>query len=425
MTAHANLGASSAKRWINCPGSVALIEKLPEHEKLRSSKYAEEGSAAHALAEHCLSNDVFPKALIGWHITKYGEVWKVETPQTRTVKLDFFEVTAEMAEAVGEFVVNVRDSYSSMGKGVELRLETRVQPLEGRDDLFGTADVILHQPFGTLEVRDYKHGVGVVVEVDHNEQLMYYGLGALRAVGGADEVELVRVIIDQPRARHTDGGSRPFEIAPKKLEEWGDTLRAAADRTKEPNAPLHAGEWCRFCPMSGRCPEQRAASLKAAQMQFTPIVANAEPPTLYVPEDPEKLALAMQLIPMLDAWIKGVEGTVQRDLEAGKKIPGFKLVEKKSNRAWIDEAKVLEALANSAASEEDYMTKPELRSPAQIEKITALGTKKEREALVKPLAHKPPGGLTIAKDSDPRPAHAAPAIAAFATTPTATTDWLD
>jgi len=424
MTAHANLGASSAKRWINCPGSVALIEKLPEHEKARGSKYAEEGSAAHALAEHCLSNDVFPKALIGWHVTKYGEEWKVETPQTRTTKPTFFEITAEMAEAVGEFVTNVRESYASMGKGVELRLETRVQPIEGRDDLFGTADVILHQPFGTLEVRDYKHGVGVVVDVDHNEQLMYYGLGALRAVGGATEVEKVRVIIDQPRARHTDGTSRVFEIEPKKLEEWGDVLRAAADRTKEPNAPLAAGEWCRFCPMSGRCPEQRTASLRAAKMQFTPIIANVEPPTLYVPDDPEKLALAMQLIPVIDSWIKGVEGAVQRELEAGNKIPGFKLVEKRSNRAWVDEAKVLEALANSAAAEEDYLTPRELKSPAQIEKIIALGKKADREKLVNSLAHKPPGGLTIAKDSDPRPAHNAPAIAAFATKPLATDDWL-
>lgn len=422
MTAHANLGASSAKRWINCPGSIALIEKLPEHERSRSSKYAEEGSAAHALAEHCLSNDVFPKALIGWEIIKKDDDWRV----VHAADSDFkkFVITDEMAEAVGEFVTNVLESYSGMGKGVELKLETRVQPLEGRDDLFGTADVILHQPFGVLEVRDYKHGVGVIVDVEENEQLKYYGLGALRAVGGADEVSLVRVIIDQPRARHTDGTSRTFEIEPKRLEEWGDTLRAAADRTKEPNAPLVAGEWCHFCPVSGRCPEQRNSSMRAAKLSFTPVVA-AEPPTLYVPDDPEKLALAMQFIPVLDSWIKGVEGAVQRDLEAGKKIPGFKLVEKRANRAWVNEAETIEALTNTAASEDDYFTPRELKSPAQVEKIVTLGSKEDRKKFVNALAHKPTSGLTVAKDSDPRPAVNAPAIATFATKPMATTDWLD
>ena len=45
---HAKLSASSAFRWINCPGSVALADQLPAP---GSSAYADEGTLAHALAE--------------------------------------------------------------------------------------------------------------------------------------------------------------------------------------------------------------------------------------------------------------------------------------------------------------------------------------------------------------------------------------
>lgn len=51
MTAHSNLGASSAKRWMNCPGSNALIEHAPPEQ---SSKYAAEGTAAHWVGEQLI-----------------------------------------------------------------------------------------------------------------------------------------------------------------------------------------------------------------------------------------------------------------------------------------------------------------------------------------------------------------------------------
>ena len=48
MAAHAKLSPSAASRWLNCPGSVALCATLPTPP---STYYADEGTAAHALAE--------------------------------------------------------------------------------------------------------------------------------------------------------------------------------------------------------------------------------------------------------------------------------------------------------------------------------------------------------------------------------------
>ena len=48
---HATLSASSSKRWLSCPPSARLEEKLRSRFGDRASVYAEEGTKAHALAE--------------------------------------------------------------------------------------------------------------------------------------------------------------------------------------------------------------------------------------------------------------------------------------------------------------------------------------------------------------------------------------
>lgn len=44
---HALLGASSAHRWLHCPGSARLTENMPDN----TSIYAEAGRLAHEIAE--------------------------------------------------------------------------------------------------------------------------------------------------------------------------------------------------------------------------------------------------------------------------------------------------------------------------------------------------------------------------------------
>ena len=61
MTAHAKLSASGSARWLNCPGSVNAEKGVRD----KSSFFAQEGTAAHALAEHCLVNSVDAASQIG------------------------------------------------------------------------------------------------------------------------------------------------------------------------------------------------------------------------------------------------------------------------------------------------------------------------------------------------------------------------
>jgi hypothetical protein len=51
---HAKLSASGSDRWLNCAGSVQLQEQFKKNYAEKTNKYAEEGTAAHELAEKCL-----------------------------------------------------------------------------------------------------------------------------------------------------------------------------------------------------------------------------------------------------------------------------------------------------------------------------------------------------------------------------------
>lgn len=64
--AHALLSPSSAVRWMTCPGSVALTKDMPD----TSSKFADEGTLAHALAERALRDGKDAKEYIGWTLEK-------------------------------------------------------------------------------------------------------------------------------------------------------------------------------------------------------------------------------------------------------------------------------------------------------------------------------------------------------------------
>jgi hypothetical protein len=76
-----------------CPGSVRLSAGIPG----RSSRYADEGTAAHQLAERCLTNGIMAAA------DCIGEVERVRGTD--------WPVTEEMAEAVQVSLDTVRGAF--------------------------------------------------------------------------------------------------------------------------------------------------------------------------------------------------------------------------------------------------------------------------------------------------------------------------
>lgn len=386
--AHSTIGPSAASRWMNCPGSVALCATLPK----RTSTYADEGSAAHALGEKYLRCHILDlSARKGMWLVQDGCEWYLEKAKPKSGVA--FEVTQDMIDAVQVYVDHI-DGIESEHKAYEKKLTMDwLHP-----GIFGTMDC------GILDgdmyhVIDYKHGAGVAVEVEDNPQLMIYALGALgkRATGSA--IKTVRLTIVQPRKPHPDGPVRYWDIDYADLYDWAENvLIPAAKATELENAPFVPGEkQCRWCEASrqSKCPALLGAVQDVAGMSLiSPIVETPrlpDPASLTVADKARVLALAG----LLETWIDNVRASALEEAQAGVQFPGLKLVHKITRRRWRDEAQVAAAL-QPALGDEIWDTK--LRSPSQIEKLLGKGGK---EALAQ-LTESPIGDLTLAPESDRR-----------------------
>ena len=386
---------------MTCLGSPQEIAKLPKNEQNRSSVYAQEGTAAHFLCERCLGNNEDPEKYRGWWFSDFGYAEAELDHEDDRNSDHWFEIGDEMIEAAEVYLAEIRGHLKRL-QGSELRIEQTVYPLPGREkELFGTGDAMVIQPFGELVVVDFKYGKGIQVDIDWNDQLMYYGLGALRAVGEYD-VSHITLVIVQPRGIHEDGPVRRWTVTVEALLDFADHLASAADATKDPDAPLVPGDHCRFCPAAARCKALRQLVVQEAIAEFPDDV---DVPTVRLPEmdNPLELARAKEVADVAEFWAKEVNAMLQRALETGMEVPGFKLVRKRANRAWRDAADVERRLKNKAGvSKKDTHTQ-KLRSPRQLEKFVG-------KKWVAQHAHKPEGGLTVARSSDLRGEETAPIL---------------
>lgn len=203
---HALLSASGAHRWLACPPSATLEAGLPES----SSSAAEQGTAAHELAEWKLR-----RALHDAPTTKPVSSWHDAEMET---------LTDDYVAFVQERLRDVRQACADPQVLIEQRLDfSHVVP-----GGFGTGDcVIIAEP--TLQIIDLKYGQGVMVEAEHNPQLMLYALGALHAFGDLYDIETVAVTIYQPRRSNVSTWTIPVT----ELETW-------AEQVVKPRAALAA-----------------------------------------------------------------------------------------------------------------------------------------------------------------------------------------
>lgn len=380
--AHSKLGASSAERWINCPGSVALCAAAPEQPE---SPYAKEGTVAHRVAELCLLEVKNPPFYVGKEILGVT-------------------VTRDMSKAVQVYIDHVRSVKS---EGGELRVEQKVHLKDFDDELFGTNDAAVeHRQEGVLHAFDYKHGAGVPVVVEDNPQLKYYALGALMAAGGGFDRVVLHVV--QPRCSVGGDPVRTWEISSFELLEFGLELAAAAKRTREKDAKLNAGKWCRFCRASGTCPALYNGALEAASLEFSDTTA-----ALPVIDEmsSEEAGRRYELLDRLETWASAFRAHVFNEALRGRPPIGTKLVAKRANRKWkSDEMAISEALVEfPELILEDVVTQKPV-SPAQLEKL--VGAKYAKEFLAK-HSHAPSSGFSLVPSSDKREAVTSEALLEF------------
>lgn len=380
MSLHAKLSPSGAHRWMACPGSVTLEADFPD----TSSAYAREGTAAHELAAMVLEDSAS-------HASDYVGKKIAFNDHGEDV---LWPITQEMAEYVDDYVKFVRERAA--GKILHIECKLGIGHITGEAGATGTSDVvIIDTEQEAIEVIDLKFGMGVRVDAEHNEQMQLYALGALHEYDLIYDFSWVTMVIHQPRLNHV---SEHWLYVNDLLAFKAEVERAAAE-TRQPDARLEPGEKpCRFCKAKHDCP-----ALKALVEETVDHIAPGVSADDFADLGDNSLSIAMGRVDLIEQWCRSVRAEVERRLVAGKDVPGYKLVEgRRGNRAWKSPEIAREELAKFL--KRDEMIEEKLISPATAEKLL----KKNPDGLeaLDSLTERPEGKLSVAPDTDKRPAKA-------------------
>ena len=357
MASHSLIvGGSTAKRVINCPGSVALVAKMPPKD---SSSYADRGTLLHNAMAAILDSDT---------VTPESMLWTTYKDETLTGELFNEKILPALAaldaidpEGVMEYAVETVVGFGTYLPGV-----------------FGSAD-LLGRLGNRAVVLDWKFGDGVAVSAEENEQGLFYAAAAMRTpetawvFDGAEEIEIV--IVQPPAVKR-------WVTTVKRVKEFERSLKRAVKASTMPDAAIVVGDHCRWCAAKPLCPKMTGAVDRAVKVQLEMLPAAT-------------VGAYLANADLLEDWIKDLRALAMTMMENGAKVPGYKLVAKRSVRKWLDEGKANKALAAMGIDP----VKLELVSPAQAEKLL----KPLKQALPDDLVASVSSGTTFAPESDPRP----------------------
>lgn len=362
MGKHALLSASSSHRWLVCPPSAKLCAEVED----MGSEYAAEGTDAHSLCEY--------------KVLKYlGK--KAENP---TANLSFYDDEMERcaedyAAYISEIVEKVKDTCGDPVVLVEQRLDFSRYVPEG----FGTGDCLIIAD-GTLHVIDFKYGRGVEVSALENPQMMCYALGALELFDGIYDITSVCMASYQPRRENIS----VFTMSKAGLYQWAEeTLAPIAKLAYDGGGEFKAGEHCRFCKVKATCRKRAEYNLELAKYDFE------MPAELETAEIAAVLAKADELA----AWAADVKEYALAQALAGVEYDGWKVVEGRSNRRYINETAAADVVKQEGFDPFEHKI-------LGITAMTKLLGKAKFDKLLGNLVEKPKGRPALVPMSDRRPA---------------------
>jgi len=362
MGRHAVLSASSSHRWTKCTPAARLELEFDDTQ----SSAAAEGTAAHALAEHKLR-----KAL------------KMRSKKPIS-PFDCDEMD-EHTDAFASFVLEQLELAKQSCSDPLVLIEQRLDFSKYVPDGFGTGDVILISD-KTLHIIDLKYGMGILVNAEHNSQMMLYSLGALEIYDSLYDITEVSMTIFQPRRENISTWTIPVN----ELRDWAENeLKPKADLAFKGEGEYCPGDWCTFCRAAVKCRARAKEKLKLAQSEFR------FPPLLTDVEIEEVLGKLSDITKWAnDLLAYATDAAVNH----GKEWSGYKVVAGRSIRKFKDEDAVAKA-AKASGYKDIY--KQSLITLTEFEKL--MGKAKFNEVLGD-LIYKPPGKPTLVPFSDKRPA---------------------
>lgn len=345
LPAHSPRGPSAAEMFFACPGSIRMNEGRPNEDTI----YSAEGTFLHLIAAECLQFGLEPEDYI-------GTAAKIGTFR--------FEFTAAHAKMMQPGLDRIREL------GGTVYVELRVSLERWSEGDFGTLDVGVITP-KRIYIIDWKFGEGEPVDPVENKQMMAYGVAFWYEIARhLTDAEDVTLIIEQPRA---PGGGGEWHTTVDELWEFGKEYRRRCAATREPDAPLVAGEkQCRWCRAFNDCPAAAKFMAKLMGTKFKDLDAarelDIEPPVVK-PKflTPERRSYIVRHAPMLSRWLEVLRADTLSDALAGRPTPELKAVNgRKGHRHWTDKDRVEKFLVRRL---DDKAFTKELKSPAQVEEI--------------------------------------------------------
>ncbi|WP_296561252.1 DUF2800 domain-containing protein [uncultured Acetobacterium sp.] len=359
---HALLSASSSHRWIRCPPSARLCENFAD----KGSDYAKQGSEAHSLCQFKL------ESMLGIKITD------------PTADLSFYD--EEMEDCAENYALYVMEQVAKAKETCAdpvVLIEQRLDFSRWVESGFGTGDCVIIAD-GTLSVIDYKHGKGILVEAENNPQMLCYSLGAVELFDGIFDFDTINITIYQPRRENIS----TFTLSKAELLQWADDVLAPAARLAYAGeGEFESGEHCYFCKAKATCRKRAECNLELARYDFAP------PATL---EDEEIEAILLKVDDLV-SWASDVKAFALQAAISGKEWAGWKLVEGRANRKYIDETAVAEAVVAAGVNPYEHKL-------LGITAMTSILGKKRFEKVLGQLICRPQGKPTLVPESDKRPA---------------------
>lgn len=376
---HSPLGGSGAHRFMTCAGSFLLHREQLQSGTFENieSEFAALGTAAHELCAKAISMGLEPYEFLGEEFGEYIAGWPGG-------------LSLDAAQIYFNECARILDSRKEQG---HLLIEQTIHLPEIHPLLRGTVDFGFWSRADGVKLRDYKNGEGIGVSAPGNRQLLYYGFLMIMAdpwLRSADRSMPVSLGIVQPNFYGIFEAPDVWETTLGHVLDWGRNELLPCMNNLMTKIEIFiedfvTGEHCQFCPVMLDCPKMQKAFKEYAEASedFIAMLTNEELNAYYVERENVR------------RFMKTLENTVYARAITGGSIPSAKLVEKKVSRVWKPgaEAALKEAFGVKAFKD------PEVRSPAQVERLSSRGKEIALEWGYKPQA----GTLTIAPLSDPRP----------------------
>lgn len=389
--AHSIFGASGAKRWRTCGGSVALIEagkatgEIPEK---TTSSFADEGTEAHEWANRVL----------------VGEIPLEEVPDDFRAHLTGYINFCRGLEA--EAVKIPCDA---------IVLKENTVPLYYRPQDQGTVDFAVASKL-LIHGVDLKYGAGVKVEAVENDQLAIYMLSLIKTLEDEQGKEFpdetpVSLTVYQPR-HFSFNGPETWNISLRDLKDIGIDIEEDYQKAKG-KGPLEfqpSQEACQFCDAKSICTARGQVSFSGFPSVLNPMDDFPNDTTMVAPAvetlTEAQRGLIIDNAAMLKKFVEDVVKAENKRLREGGEPTTHKLVEnpKKKARKWVDEKEAETLLRGKLKAEDAYQPRKLISMPQAEGKLKGVELSTRFKNRLKELTHQEPGNPILVGTDDPRPA---------------------